>query len=588
MKNQKSISIRNQINRISAEVMVIMVSIIILSIVDLSIINFFQNRQMYFIKQSQTISEVINSQYRWLNDLNYSLSTDINFKGEINPDTCSFGQWYNSIDTNVSTDISSFITESYNHHKSMHEIAQEALNLKVGLDIDYVERIRASSSSMLDSLNSLMDYYNKRANTFHSGFIICIIWSISSNIILAIIGFFIMKRAGGLLAKRISKPIVEVANWSKKLSNGSDNLDFDMNSDAENNLTEIVAMIDSFKIMAKNIQDNVDVVKKVANGDMTAFVNIHSSSDSLGKNLYKMVQSNDLMFAEISRVANSVSEQSEIIAHVSNSIAENNNSQLTKMQNFKCTIQETKDYIDLNNEKLNAALMVSNNIRSKIGENTKEMENLLESMSEIRSSSDKISSVIESIDEIANQTNLLALNASIEAARAGEAGKGFTVVANSVKSLAESSVQAVNESKKLIEDTISKTITGDSISKKTSDLFFKIADEIVKISNLTEEIFNHGEQQQQQINVVQSDISEIFNFIEQNAATSNETLSTSEKLNQNSDELKKAMQRFNLRKRIPGKPYIPPEKQNDPEFIKIATENYEKAIREGKIIQNQV
>jgi methyl-accepting chemotaxis protein len=78
------------------------------------------------------------------------------------------------------------------------------------------------------------------------------------------------------------------------------------------------------------------------------------------------------------------------------------------------------------------------------------MANATESMERITASSQKISSIIGLIDDIAFQTNLLALNASVEAARAGQAGEGFAVVAVEVRRLAQSAAKASSDVKGLI------------------------------------------------------------------------------------------------------------------------------------------
>ena len=85
-----------------------------------------------------------------------------------------------------------------------------------------------------------------------------------------------------------------------------------------------------------------------------------------------------------------------------------------------------------------------------------------ESITELGKHSERIGTIVGTIQEIAAQTNLLALNANIEAARAGEHGRGFAVVADEVRKLAEQSAREAKNVRELIR-TIQSTVN-DSVS----------------------------------------------------------------------------------------------------------------------------
>ncbi len=75
-----------------------------------------------------------------------------------------------------------------------------------------------------------------------------------------------------------------------------------------------------------------------------------------------------------------------------------------------------------------------------------------EAISKLSRRVERIGTVVEVIDEIADRSDLLALNAALEGAKAGEAGRGFSIVAAEMRRLAENVMESTKEIKNLITE----------------------------------------------------------------------------------------------------------------------------------------
>ncbi len=131
---------------------------------------------------------------------------------------------------------------------------------------------------------------------------------------------------------------------------------------------------------------------------------------------------------------------------------------------------------------------VAQNASTAAAASSRAMKDMSESIQEIDDYSNRIGTVLKSIEEIAFQTNLLALNAAVEAARAGESGKGFAVVAEEVRNLAQRSASAARDTRQMVEGTISSSKKGVANSATLTDAFNQLesaAGQIVQLADDT-------------------------------------------------------------------------------------------------------
>jgi methyl-accepting chemotaxis protein len=168
-------------------------------------------------------------------------------------------------------------------------------------------------------------------------------------------------------------------------------------------------------------------------------------------------------------------------------------------------------------------------------------------MSEIESSSDKISKIISLIDDIAFQTNLLALNAGVEAARAGDAGRGFAVVASEVRVLAQRSSDAASEINDLISTSGQHVKRGVKLVGEAGSALEKIVESVGSIAEHVSAIAASAQEQSTGLEEINNAMGQLDQVTQKNAAMFEETTAASHALNREAASLKSVVETFTTR-----------------------------------------
>lgn len=285
-----------------------------------------------------------------------------------------------------------------------------------------------------------------------------------------------------------------------------------------------------------------------ANADLSMRLEL-KRNDEVGQTALafnNMMDTFESMVAQIRESAEAIAASSRQIAAGNENLSQRTDQQAaslaetaSSLEQITATVKQTAEYAD-------QAKGASGNVDQRARAAGDVSARTTAAMGDIREASEKITSIIKAIDDIAFQTNLLALNASVEAARAGEQGRGFAVVAQEVRKLAGRSAEEAAQIRHLVDDSVAKVSEGEQLVNASSKHLKEIIDSLGEVTRYVTEIAEATHEQSGGIDQINQAVSQLDQVTHQNARLVQEATTASHTLDDRAGDMHALVGRFRV------------------------------------------
>jgi methyl-accepting chemotaxis protein len=302
--------------------------------------------------------------------------------------------------------------------------------------------------------------------------------------------------------------------------------------------------------VSRPLKNAIQIAEHVADGDLTSRIEV-TSADETGQLLQALKGMNESLsriVGEVRNTTDSIITASQEIAVGNSDLSSRTEQQASSLEETASSMEELTSTVKQNAENAKQANQLAASASDIAVKGGHAVNEVVQTMASISTSSKKIMDIISVIEGIAFQTNILALNAAVEAARAGEQGRGFAVVASEVRNLAQRSAAAAKEITALISDSVDKVDIGSRQVDQAGETMNEIVQAVKRVTDIMAEIAAASNEQSAGIEEVNQAIVQMDEATQQNAALVEEAAAAAEAMQQQAIKLYEEVSAF----KVPG------------------------------------